>query len=129
MICPSWGTFYAKRRLNSNIYIGPTATFAWGRENYWGLDAFEANSAIKNLGTLLRLYLLNQEGFQRYVHEQAFLAAPPLLIKEAQKLVPSIKSKHCAKPKGESDLNFLTLKRNVLKMTSYAFLAITVRMS
>ena len=112
-----------------NIYIGPTATFAWGRENYWGLDAIEASSAIKNLGTLLRLYLLNQEGFQRYVHEQAFLAAPPLLIK-AQKLVPSIKSNHIVlSRKVESDLNFLTLKRNVLKMTSYAFLAIIVRMS
>ena len=43
---------------------------------------------------LTRQYLANRGGFRRYVHEQAFLALPPILIRAAQELIPSIKPNH-----------------------------------
>ncbi len=72
------------------ITIGPTATPALGRENYKGTNLVEPLMLIKNLALLSKLYVTNQSGFRRYVHEQAFLNFSPLLIRSAQELIPSI---------------------------------------
>jgi len=76
------------------VSIGPTATPAWGRENYQGLVGIEPTMAAANLALLARQYLANRGGFRRYVHEQAFLALPPLLLKAAQELIPSVGAEH-----------------------------------
>ena len=76
------------------VSIGPTATLAFGRENYRGLQAIEPGMAAGNIGVLARQYLTNRGGFRRYVHEQAFLALPPLLIRAAQELIPALKPEH-----------------------------------
>ena len=76
------------------VSIGPTATPAWGRENYRGLQALEPAMAFTNLAVLARQYLVNQGGFRRYVHEQAFLALPPLLLRAAQELIPAVRAEH-----------------------------------
>ncbi len=77
-----------------DVYIGPTATAAWGRENYNNLENIEPQMAINNLFILGKQYLYNKGGFRRYVHEQAFQSFKPFLIKAAQKLVPGIKAEH-----------------------------------
>ena len=76
------------------VSIGPTATPAWGRENYRGLEAIEPAMSVANLTVLARQYIANRGGFRRYVHEQAFLALPPLLLKAAQELIPSVRAEH-----------------------------------
>jgi len=76
------------------VSIGPTATPAWGRENYRGLEGIEPSMAVSNLALLARQYLANRGGFRRYVHEQAFLALPPLLLRAAQELIPSLRAEH-----------------------------------
>ena len=76
------------------VSIGPTATLAWGRENYRGLQAIEPRMAAKNMGLLAKQYVSNQGQFRRYVHEQAFLALPPLLLRSAQELIPALKAEH-----------------------------------
>jgi L-2-hydroxyglutarate oxidase len=76
------------------VSIGPTATPAWGRENYRGLQAVEPFMAAANLTVLARQYLANRGGFRRYVHEQAFLALPPLMLRAAQQLIPAIRAEH-----------------------------------
>jgi L-2-hydroxyglutarate oxidase LhgO len=79
---------------NLVVSIGPTATPAWGRENYRGLQAVEPAMAAANLAVLARQYLANRGGFRRYVHEQAFLVLPPLLLRAAQQLIPAIRAEH-----------------------------------
>jgi L-2-hydroxyglutarate oxidase len=79
---------------NPLVSIGPTATPAWGRENYRGIDALEPVMAANNLAVLARQYIANRGGFRRYVHEQAFLALPPLLLRAAQQLIPAVKAEH-----------------------------------
>ena len=79
---------------NPVVSIGPTATPAWGRENYQGLQAAEPAMAAANLALLARQYLANRGGFRRYVHEQAFLVLPPLLLRTAQQLIPAIRTEH-----------------------------------
>lgn len=76
------------------VSIGPTATMALGRENYQSLEAIEPVMAARNIGVLARQYLTNRGGFRRYVHEQALLSLPPLLIRSAQELIPSVKPEH-----------------------------------
>ena len=76
------------------ISIGPTATIAWGRENYRGLKGVEPGVAAENIAVVARQYITNNGGFRRYVHEQAFLALTPLLIQAAKELIPAIKSEH-----------------------------------
>lgn len=76
------------------VSIGPTATPAWGRENYRGLQGVEPTMAAANLAVLARQYLANRGGFRRYVHEQAFLALQPLLLRAAQQLIPAIRADH-----------------------------------
>ena len=76
------------------VSIGPTATPAFGRENYRGLQAIEPSMASRNLRLLARQYLANRGGFRRYVHEQAFLALRPLLVRAAQELIPAVKTEH-----------------------------------
>ena len=76
------------------ISIGPTATPAWGRENYNFLDGIEPLMAIKNLSILGNQYIKNKGGFQKYVNEQAIQSFRPFLIKAAKKLIPSLKSEY-----------------------------------
>ncbi|WP_413744842.1 NAD(P)/FAD-dependent oxidoreductase [Synechococcus sp. MIT S9451] len=86
--------FTPNTEATPTISIGPTATPAWGRENYRGLQAIEPLMAASNLSILARQYLANRGGFRRYVHEQAFLSLPPLLLNAAQQLIPEIKSEY-----------------------------------
>ncbi|WP_320675968.1 NAD(P)/FAD-dependent oxidoreductase [Prochlorococcus sp. MIT 1300] len=80
--------------LKPKISIGPTATPALGRENYYGLEGIEPWSAIQNLALLSNQYINNRGGFRKYVHEQSFLSIPHFLIKSAQELIPKIEYNH-----------------------------------
>ena len=72
------------------INIGPTATPALGRENYYALENIEPLSTANNLLSLFNQYLMNKGGFRKYVHQQSLLFLKPLMLKEAKKLLPSI---------------------------------------
>ena len=76
------------------ISIGPTATPAFGRENYFGAKGIEPLMALSNMGTLFSKYIANKSGFRKYVNEQSFLAIKPFFLKAAQELIPSLESKH-----------------------------------
>ena len=73
-----------------NVYIGPTATPALGRENYNLMNSIEPLASIMNLSTLARQYILGKGGFRDYTHEQLLLFIFPLFLKSAKKLIPSI---------------------------------------
>ncbi len=76
------------------INIGPTATPAFGRENYKLFQGIETKFSLSNLTILARQYLLNIDGFRKYVHEQSMLIMPHLFLKSAQELLPSLKSSY-----------------------------------
>ena len=78
----------------SIVSIGPTATPSLGRENYQGLERIEPGMAVKNVGILAQQYIANRGGFRRYVHEQAFLALRPMMIRAAQELIPELRGEH-----------------------------------
>ena len=75
------------------INVGPTATFALGRENYSSLENIELFNSSINLFLLAKQYIFDIEGFRKYVHEQSMLFIKPLMINSAKKLIPSIDSR------------------------------------
>ena len=79
---------------NPIISIGPTATPAFGRENYSGINGIEPLMALSNIGTLITKYVANQAGFRKYVNEQSLLAIKPFFLKAAQEMIPSLESNH-----------------------------------
>jgi len=90
---PFLGVHFTPSGDKKNIYIGPTATFAFGRENYSPFKGLEPLMSISNLITLSKQYLKNKNNFRNYVHEQSLQSFEPFLIKAAQELVPSISSR------------------------------------
>ncbi len=73
------------------VTIGPTATLAFGRENYKIFENIEVQKTLKNMSIILKQYLNDKGGFRNYVHDQLPLAFEPFLIKSAQQLIPKIR--------------------------------------
>ena len=71
------------------INIGPTATFAFGRENYKGIGGLDIKMALRNLSLLGEQYIFNKNNFQSYVHNQAFQFLLPNLLKSLKQLIPT----------------------------------------
>ncbi len=89
---PFLGVHFTPNAENTQISIGPTATFAFGRENYQRLEGIEPIQAVSNLKKLCELYIMNKGGIRKYVHEQSMLALKPFVVESARKLIPAIKS-------------------------------------
>ena len=88
---PFLGVHFSPDSINSKVSIGPTATLAFGRENYKNLDSLEIVNSFKNISLLFNQYIRNKFKFRQYVHNQAFLFFQPFLFKEAKKLLPNLK--------------------------------------
>ncbi len=88
---PFLGVHFTPSADKQNIFIGPTATVAFGRENYQLFQGLEPIMLIKNLFILSKQYLLNKNKFRNYVHEQSLQFFEPFLLKAAQELIATIK--------------------------------------
>ncbi len=79
---------------DGNVYLGPTAIPAWGRENYKPFENIEPLMALQFLGDLAGQWWKNKNGFRQYAHEQALQGFKPLFLKAAQALIPTLQSQH-----------------------------------
>tara|TARA_Y100000991_G_scaffold194637_1_gene163385 strand:+ start:4833 stop:6059 length:1227 start_codon:yes stop_codon:yes gene_type:complete len=79
------------------IFLGPTAIPAFGKENYYGLKGFQPFLTAKFLQDLGIQWFLNKNGFRRYAREQALQGLKPIFLKSAQALIPSIKNEDLIK--------------------------------
>ena len=73
-----------------NVSIGPTATIAFGRENYEWLSDIDLKLTFANIGRLAKLYAMDRAKIRSYMHEQSLLNFPPLLFKATRDLIPGI---------------------------------------
>jgi L-2-hydroxyglutarate oxidase len=88
---PFLGVHFTKT-INDEIFLGPTALPAFGRENYHGFQGFDAVDTVKISYYLLQQYLLNKQGFRRFLHNESLHFIKPYFAKSAQSLVPSLKT-------------------------------------
>jgi L-2-hydroxyglutarate oxidase LhgO len=89
---PFLGVHFTKV-ISGDVYVGPTAIPAFGRENYGILEGLKLREAAKISSELLGMYLNNAENFRMLVHSEIKNNAKPWFLKSAQKLVAGLQSK------------------------------------
>jgi len=77
--------------INGDIYVGPTATPAFGRENYGILQGMEMGESIKIGSELVSMYLKNKSNFRLLVHAEVRKYLKPWFLKSAQNLMADLK--------------------------------------
>jgi len=88
---PFLGVHFTPSVRNQNtIYIGPTATLAFGRENYYKFDNLQPLDSLTNMSILAQQYIFNRGRFREYFHRQSLLTLKPLFLKAAQELIPTL---------------------------------------
>jgi L-2-hydroxyglutarate oxidase LhgO len=90
---PFLGVHFTPNYNGESVSIGPTATFAFGKENYGLFDNIEIFKSIRNLQKISSLYLSNKGGFRKYIHEQSLQNLSFIMINSAKKIIPEIKLK------------------------------------
>jgi len=78
------------RVIGGEVYIGPTAIPALGRENYGLFKGMKAGESVKILGLLMSMYLKNHKNFRSMVHSELQKYHRPFFLKSARKLIPAI---------------------------------------
>ncbi len=80
------------RVINGDIYVGPTAIPAFGRENYGILDGVKLGEGLKIGWRTATMYLRNNQNFRRLVHTEIRKYHKSHFLKETRKLVPRVTS-------------------------------------
>ena len=88
---PFLGVHFTPNSISTEVNIGPTATPAFGRENYKNFENIEFNNLLSDISFLSMQYVNNKNNFRKYVHEQAFLSLPYLFLKASKELLPNLK--------------------------------------
>lgn len=80
------------RSVTGDVWVGPTATPAFGREHYGllkGVDPVELPSILIQLALM---YVANKKGFRAMVHEELHRYQASQFIREAQRLSPALRA-------------------------------------
>jgi L-2-hydroxyglutarate oxidase LhgO len=78
------------RLISGEVYAGPTAIPALGRENYGLVQGIRPVEAIEIVLRLASLYLGNPQNFRHLVHIECRKYQKSFFLKAVQRLVPSI---------------------------------------
>jgi len=80
------------RVISGDVYVGPTAIPAFGRENYGILKGIELGEGLKISSELIKMYLKNKGNFRLLVHNEVRKYLKPWFVKSAQKLMADVKA-------------------------------------
>ncbi len=78
--------------INGDIYVGPTAIPAFGRENYGILSGIKASEGIEITSNLVKMYIKNKQNFRKLAHSELKKYIKSYLVADARALVGSLKS-------------------------------------
>ena len=81
------------RVVNGDVYVGPTAIPALGRENYGILQGIKLDEGLVISGQLFSMYKANNDNFRRLVHAEIKKYYKPFFVGAAKKLVSELKNK------------------------------------
>jgi L-2-hydroxyglutarate oxidase LhgO len=82
------------RAVGGDIYVGPTAVPALGRENYEGLHGVRLWEALSIGSRVVGQYIRNRQGFRKFAHAEALRLMNGAFVRAAQALVPRLQSHH-----------------------------------
>lgn len=90
---PFLGVHFTKK-IDGEVYLGPTAIPAFGRENYSWLGGLNASDTTNILYHTALQYMYNKQGFRTLVHEEGTRFFKRYFAEAAQALVPEIRPQH-----------------------------------
>jgi len=90
---------HSVKTITGDVYFGPTALPALGRENYEKLSGFDINDVLSIGYQSLRMYMRNEQGFRKHTHQELLRISKHFILSAARELVPNIKSSDLAKSK------------------------------
>jgi L-2-hydroxyglutarate oxidase LhgO len=80
--------------VDGNIYLGPTAVPAFGRENYSGIQGVQPSEAARISTLLAKQYAVNRDGFRRLAWQEGRRYFKCWFAEAAQAIAPNIKPEH-----------------------------------
>jgi len=86
---PFLGVHYTKK-IDGNVYLGPTAVPALGREHYRGIEGLDLIESVSILFRLGQQYALNRQGFRNFSHAEALRFFKPKFAEAARSLTPAL---------------------------------------
>lgn len=105
------------RGIKGDVYIGPTAIPAFGRENYGKLKGIRLSEMFHILTQLGKMYLYNENNFRMLAHIELGKYQKKKFLVAAQQLVPSLKSEHMVStPKAGIRPQLVNIKSRKLEM-------------
>lgn len=93
---PFLGVHYTKS-YNGDIYLGPTAIPALGREHYSGIKGINAKDSASIAKSLFFQLMNNNQGIRTYMYEEASRFIKKNFVSAAQLLTPKITKNHLVK--------------------------------
>jgi len=85
------------RTIDGNVYVGPTAIPAFGRENYGILRGVKPVEGISIVGRLAKMYIKNKDNFRKLVYTEMLKYNKDYFLKTAQALCPTLKQEELVK--------------------------------
>jgi L-2-hydroxyglutarate oxidase LhgO len=82
------------RSVHREVFLGPTAMPALGRENYSGLRGISARDVVQIANRLSRQFLTNAQGFRALVRQELGRMTKHAFAEEARVLVPSLRDEN-----------------------------------
>ncbi|OGW79826.1 MAG: hypothetical protein A3G33_02955 [Omnitrophica bacterium RIFCSPLOWO2_12_FULL_44_17] len=76
--------------VSGDVYVGPTAMPAFGREHYGFLKGMEIRESVLMFKHLADLYLKNAQSFRNLVHQSTVNYLKTFFVHSARKLVPKL---------------------------------------
>ncbi len=83
--------------IKGDIFLGPTAIPAFGKENYYGVNGFQPLLTAKFIQELSSQWILNKNGFRKYANEQALQGLKPIFLNSAKQIIPTLKNQDLIK--------------------------------
>ena len=90
---PFLGVHFTKK-IDGQVFLGPTAVPAFGRENYHAFDGLDLREGLGILYLLLQQYALNKQGFRNFSHAEALRFFKGKFAEAARALVPALRTEH-----------------------------------
>lgn len=87
---PFLGVHYTKK-IDGQVYLGPTAVPALGREHYRGVEGMKLSECMPILFRLAQQYAYNKQGFRRFSHMEALRFFKSRFAEAARLLTPDLK--------------------------------------
>jgi len=88
---------HSVKTISNDVYFGPTAVPAFGREHYSMLSGIDITDGLSVGFNLALMYMKNNQSFRKYTRDESLRFFKSNFIEAAKKLVPNLKGEDLLK--------------------------------